>query len=160
MPLQKKEAKAKVQPTATHPADTTLNMPFSLNKRLEAGGIDFGRHGKCRILLKNNAVFPWFILVPEVEDHIVDLHQLETKEFETVMRTVREVSLFTQHHFKSDKINVAAIGNIVTQLHIHVVARYRTDPAWPDVIWGHDEKRAYQEDDIEVIQKAYHQYPF
>lgn len=135
-------------------------MSFSLNERLQEGSIDFGRRGKCRILLKNNAVFPWFILVPEVDDHIVELHQLESKDYDSAMRTVREISTFLQSHFKPDKINVAAIGNIVSQLHIHVVARYETDPAWPDVIWGHPEKRAYKKDEITVIKTAYDRYPF
>lgn len=135
-------------------------MPFILHERLHAGGIDFGSHGKCKILLKKNAAFPWFILVPKVEGHIADLHQLEITDYESVMQTIREISQFMESHFKPDKINVAAIGNIVPQLHIHIVARYQTDPAWPDVIWGHDERKAYQANDIELIKKAYDHYPF
>lgn len=133
-------------------------MPFSVHERLHAGGIDFGMQGKCHILLKKNAVFPWFILIPEVENHIVDLHQLETADYQSVMQTIREISRFVESHFKPDKINVAAIGNIVPQLHIHIVARYKTDPAWPDVIWGHEEKKAYQADDVEIIKNAYDHY--
>ncbi|MGB2403159.1 MAG: HIT domain-containing protein [Akkermansiaceae bacterium] len=135
-------------------------MPFILHERLHTGGIDFGIRGKCQILLKTNALFPWFILVPKVEDDIVDLHQLEMADHESVMQTIREISQFVETHFKPDKINIAAIGNIVPQLHIHVVARYQTDPAWPDVIWGHNDKKAYQTNDIEIIKKAYDHYPF
>lgn len=133
-------------------------MPFSLNERLKAGGIDFGRHGLCRVLLKNNAVFPWFIVVPEVDDEITELHQLDQDDYDSVMQTVREISLFVQSHFKPDKLNVAAIGNIVSQLHIHVVARFETDPAWPDVIWGNAEKRAYENDAIGALREAYRHY--
>jgi len=135
-------------------------MSFSLNERLEAGGIDFGLHGKCRVLLKNNGAFPWFILVPEVDDHIIELHQLESDDYDSVMQTIRKISKFVQSHFKPDKLNVAAIGNIVSQLHIHVVARYQTDPAWPDVIWGHAEKRAYTNDEILALREAYRHYTF
>ena len=133
-------------------------MPFSLNERLKAGGIDFGRHRLCRVLLKNNALFPWFILVPEVDDEITELHQLDQDDYDSVTQTVREVSRFVQSHFKPDKLNVAAIGNIVSQLHIHVVARFETDPAWPDVIWGNTEKRAYENDAIGALREAYRHY--
>jgi len=135
-------------------------MSFSLNERLAGGGIDFGKHGLCRVLLKNNATFPWFILVPEVDDHIIELHQLDSDDYDSVMHSIREVSEFVESHFKPDKINVAAIGNVVPQLHIHVVARYEKDPAWPDVIWGYSEKKAYKKNEIATIQKAYQSYTF
>lgn len=135
-------------------------MTFELNERLAAGGFDFGSLGRCRILLKNNAVFPWFILVPEVDDHITELHQLEKPDYTSVMLTVRQMSEFVDSHFKPDKINVGAIGNIVKQLHIHVVARYETDPAWPGVIWGCPEKNPYGKEKREAIRDAYQQHVF
>ena len=111
---------------------------------LAAGGFDFGPLGKCRILLKDNAVFPWFILVPEVESSITELHELEATDYASVMFTIRQVSEFVEKHFDPDKINVAAIGNIVNQLHIHIVARTTTDPAWPGVVWSCDSKQPYK----------------
>ena len=133
-------------------------MPFELNKRLAAGGFDFGTLGKCRVLLKNNAVFPWFILVPEVDESITELHQLEPADYASVMLTVRQVCKFVESHFQPDKINVAAIGNIVSQLHIHVVARYQADPAWPGVVWSCDVKQTYQQQAALVIHEAYQEY--
>ncbi|MEJ6779815.1 MAG: HIT domain-containing protein [Akkermansiaceae bacterium] len=130
-------------------------MSFQLNERLAAGGFDFGTLGKCRILLKDNAIFPWFILVPEVDGSITELHQLEVADYASVMFTVRQISEFVESHFKADKVNVAAIGNIVKQLHIHVVARYESDPAWPGVIWGSDEKRNYAKEEVLAIHEAY-----
>lgn len=130
-------------------------MPFQLNERLAAGGFDFGTHGKCRILLKDNAVFPWFILVPEVDTSITELHQLDATDYASIMFTVRQMSEFVDSHFKADKVNVAAIGNIVKQLHIHVVARFETDPAWPGVVWSSSEKRNYSKEDALAIHEAY-----
>ena len=130
-------------------------MPFQLNERLAAGGFDFGTMGRCRVLLKDNAVFPWFILVPEVDASITELHQLEATDYASVMFTIRQISEFVESHFKPDKLNVAAIGNIVSQLHIHVVARYETDPAWPGVVWSCNEKNHYTKEAALDIHEAY-----
>jgi len=130
-------------------------MPFELNERLAAGGFDFGTLGKCRVLLKDNALFPWFILVPEVETSIIELHQLEATDYASVMFTVRQISEFVENHFSPDKINVAAIGNIVNQLHIHIIARTKSDPAWPGVVWGCDSKQPYDKSSALEIHEAY-----
>ena len=130
-------------------------MPFTLNERLAASGFDFGSLGKCRILLKNNVVFPWFIIVPEVDSSITELHHLEANDFASVSFTVRQISEFMEIHFEPDKINIGAIGNIVQQLHIHVVARYESDPAWPDVVWASTAKKVYNKEQALDIHTAY-----
>ncbi len=137
-----------------------FTMTFELNERLAAGGFDFGNQGICRVLLKDNAVFPWFILVPEVDEQITELHQLDAAEYGSIMSSVCQLSQFVDSYFKPDKVNVAAIGNIVKQLHIHVVARYEADPAWPGVIWGCPEKMAYEKDQLDNIRDAYQQHVF
>ena len=133
-------------------------MSFQLNERLAAGGFDFGTLGKCRVLLKNNAVFPWFILVPEVDESITELHQLESADYTSIMLTVRQVCEFVESHVRPDKINVAAIGNIVSQLHIHVVARFETDPAWPGVVWSCDAKQTYEDREALAMRKSFQAY--
>ncbi|MFK7910713.1 MAG: HIT family protein [Akkermansiaceae bacterium] len=130
-------------------------MNFQLNERLAAGSFDFGTHGKCRVLLKDNAVFPWLVLVPEVDDSVTELHQLDASDYASVMFTIRQVSEFVENHFQPDKLNVAAIGNIVPQLHIHVVARFETDPAWPGVVWGCKNKANYAKEAALKIHDAY-----
>lgn len=129
--------------------------PFTLHPRLEAGGFDFGKLGICRILLKDNALFPWLILVPEVDDSITELHQLHDSDYTSVSSTIRQISTFVQHHFKADKINVAAIGNQVSQLHIHIIARYTSDPAWPGVVWSHPDKAHYTQEEVNCIRDAW-----
>lgn len=129
-------------------------MSFSLHPRLAAGGFELGRIGGCRLLLKNNALFPWLLLVPEVEEGIEDLHQLDPARYEEVMAAVREVSQFVADHFKPEKLNVASIGNQVRQMHIHIVGRSPEDPAWPGTVWAFDGKRIYQDDEVAAIAAA------
>ena len=129
-------------------------MEFVLNERLAAGGFEITRKYGCRILLKNEANFPWFILVPEVPAGTEDLHQLDEETFMQVMRGVRKVSNFVSSHFQPDKLNVACIGNMVRQMHIHVVGRSPEDPAWPGVVWAYGEKRKYGEGEAAAIVSA------
>lgn len=130
-------------------------MPFELNQRLAQGGFDFGSLGICRVLLKNNAVFPWMILVPEIDESITELHQLSASDYASVSFTIRQISEFVQRQFSPDKINVASIGNIVRQMHIHIVARYESDPAWPGVVWSCDKKKPYGKNQALEIHSAY-----
>ena len=133
-------------------------MVFSLHPRLAAGGFELGRLGTCRLLLKNNALFPWFLLVPEVEQGIEDLHQLEPARYDEVMAAVRHVSAFVSHHFHPEKLNVACIGNQVRQMHVHIVGRSTGDPAWPGTVWAFDGKKNYPEDAIARIRQAVSEY--
>ena len=120
-------------------------MAFELNPRLASGGLEIARRRGCRVLLKNEANFPWFILVPEVEEGIEDLHQLDEQTFHEVTLLIREISEFVSAYFKPEKLNVACIGNMVRQMHIHVVGRFTNDPAWPGVVWAFDGKLRYDE---------------
>lgn len=128
-------------------------MAFEIHPRLAAGGFEIGRIGGCRLLLKNNALFPWFLLVPEVEG-IEDLHQLPPGSFEEVMAAMRRVSEFVSDYFQPGKLNVACIGNQVRQMHIHVVGRSPEDPAWPGTVWAFEGKKSYTVDEAEKILAA------
>lgn len=129
-------------------------MAFSLHPRLAAGGFELGRIRGCRLLLKNNALFPWFILVPEVEEGIEDLHQLEPARYDEVMAALRDVSRFVADHFQPEKLNVACIGNQVRQMHIHIVGRSSGDPAWPGTVWAFDGKQAWPDDQAAAFVAA------
>jgi diadenosine tetraphosphate (Ap4A) HIT family hydrolase len=130
-------------------------MSFTLHARLADGSVELGRLHGCRVLLKNNALFPWVMLVPEVEEGIEDLHQLEPARYAEVMLAIREASHFVARHFRPGKLNVACIGNQVRQMHIHIVGRSEGDPAWPGVVWSFNEKRKYTGDEIAVISEAW-----
>jgi diadenosine tetraphosphate (Ap4A) HIT family hydrolase len=129
-------------------------MDFVLNNRLAAGAFEIARLHGCRILLKDEAQFPWFIVVPEVPPEIGDLHHLDEETSAEVMLAVRKISRFTEAHFRPEKLNVACIGNIVRQMHIHVVGRSTGDPAWPGVVWAFAGKRKYGEGEAEAIAGA------
>ena len=136
-------------------SDLALLMSFTLHPRLAAGGFELAMLSGCRILLKNNAVFPWLLVVPEVEDGIEDLHQLAPECYTEVMDVVRRVSEFVAAHFQPEKLNVGCIGNQVRQMHIHIVGRSPSDPAWPDTVWASGEKRAYRDDEVAGIRTAF-----
>lgn len=107
-----------------------------------------GASGSCQILLKDNSAFPWIIIVPEVEDGIEDLHQLPATQYTEVVFLIRQVSEFMCAYFQPEKLNVACIGNQVRQMHIHLVARSSSDPAWPGTVWASDVKAAYTTEQI------------
>jgi diadenosine tetraphosphate (Ap4A) HIT family hydrolase len=128
-------------------------MAFEIHPRLAAGGFEIGSLGGCILLLKNNALFPWLLLVPEVEG-IEDLHELPPGQYEEVMAAVRRVSEFAAAYFKPDKLNVACIGNQVRQMHIHIVGRSPEDPAWPGTVWAFAGKKEYSAEESEKIRAA------
>lgn len=129
-------------------------MPFVLNPRLAAGGFSLGASKGCQLLLKNNSLFPWIIVVPEVAEGIEDLHQLDEARYLEVAAVIRSISEFVSTHFQPEKLNVACIGNQVRQMHIHVVGRSPEDPAWPGVVWSHEGKEAYTPEKVAEIQAA------
>jgi len=83
----------------------------------------------------NDSTYPWLVLVPERND-IREIHELSEIDGQTLLREITLVSSRIQKLFKADKMNVAALGNMVPQLHVHIIARYDSDPAWPSPIWG------------------------
>lgn len=129
-------------------------MDFTLHPRLENGSFDLGRLRGCRLLLKNNALFPWLIVVPEVLEGVEDLHQLDPARYAEVMDAIRLVSCFVSDHFQPGKLNVACIGNQVRQMHIHIVGRSPGDPAWPGTVWAFDGTVPYDPERVEEIRAA------
>lgn len=125
---------------------------FQLHERLARGTFLLGHLGVCQLLLKDNAEFPWLLLVPETT--ITELHELPESQYAEVCAAIRTVSGFAAATFQPDKLNIAAIGNQVPQLHIHVVARFTTDAAWPGTVWASDAKRPYAEAELEKIRAA------
>ena len=128
-------------------------MAFAIHPRLASGGFEIGTLGGCRLLLKNNALFPWFILIPEVEG-IEDLHELPPGRYEKVMAAVRGVSGFVATYFQPEKLNVACIGNVVRQMHVQIIARSEGDPAWPATVWGFEDKMSYTDEAVVKIRQA------
>jgi len=108
---------------------------FQLHPQLAADTREVLRLKLCRVLLMNDRRFPWLILVPERAD-IREIHQLPAGDRAVLVEEIAQVAQAMERLYKADKMNVAALGNMVPQLHVHVIARFRTDPAWPTPIWG------------------------
>ena len=132
-----------------------LGMSFELSERLQAGGFDFGSHAGCRVLLKNNALYPWFVLVPEVAAEVEELSDMERGAYDRLMELVYDLSQFMREYFSCEKVNVGCVGIVVRQLHVHVVGRNEGDPAWPGVVWGAPEKTLYDAARVVEIQQAF-----
>jgi diadenosine tetraphosphate (Ap4A) HIT family hydrolase len=109
---------------------------FELNTQLREDCHRIGRLALSHVLLHRNAALPWLILVPEVAEHVTELYQLDPTERRTLDDEVDVLSRYLKRTHGARKINVAAIGNLVPQLHVHVVGRHPGDPCWPGVVWG------------------------
>ena len=110
-------------------------MPvFEIHPQLLADCHRLGRFDLCHVLLNKNAALPWFILVPETE--ITDLLDLADEQRNTTIEEAAVISQFVKRHLGYPKVNFAAIGNVVPQLHLHVVGRRPDDPCWPAPVWG------------------------
>lgn len=107
---------------------------FSIDERIQSTGFSLGDWPLSRVFFKNEARYPWFILVPR-KDNIQELYQLEKKERQMLIEEISHLSLLVNGYFKPDKLNVGALGNVVPQLHVHVVARSRNDDLWPQGLW-------------------------
>jgi diadenosine tetraphosphate (Ap4A) HIT family hydrolase len=123
---------------------------FKLHPQLEKDTIDIGRFELCRLLLMNDANYPWFILVPERED-ITEIYQLSGTDQQQLIKESSILARALAESFNADKLNIAALGNVVPQLHIHHIVRYRTDPAWPAPVWGKIRAVPYGETAIDNI---------
>ncbi len=110
-------------------------MPFELHPTLKADTNWIGDFPLCRILLSKETIGPWFILVPKM-DGLRELHQLSDENQVQFMKESSWLSRNMEAFAHPDKLNIAALGNMVPQLHIHHVARYQTDLAWPAPVWG------------------------
>jgi len=107
---------------------------FTLHPTLMADCHVLGTLELSQVLLHRNASVPWFILVPEVE--VIELCDLSAMERAALHAEIDTLSARLREDFPITKLNVAAIGNLVPQLHVHVIGRHETDPCWPDVVWG------------------------
>ncbi len=110
-------------------------MTFQLHPRLKQDCIAIGRFELCRLLMMNDSQYPWFILVPERTD-LQEIYQLSKAERELLTEESSYLAENMAVLYKADKMNIAAIGNRVPQLHIHHIVRYQTDIAWPAPVWG------------------------
>lgn len=112
-----------------------MSTPFELHPDLARDGVEVGHLRLSRLLLMKESRWPWLVLVPERAE-MRDLHDLESLDQYRVCDEITTCSEVLKRLYAAQKINVAALGNMTPQLHIHVIARFSEDPAWPKPIWG------------------------
>ncbi|GDY26345.1 MULTISPECIES: HIT domain-containing protein [unclassified Agarivorans] len=117
---------------------------FVLHPQLQKDGIWLGDFELSRVLLINDSQFPWLVLVP-MQDDIGDIYQLDSCQQAQFWRESKRLSEALIKLYKGDKLNLAALGNMVPQLHVHHVVRYHNDPLWPQPIWGKLPAKPYSE---------------
>lgn len=123
---------------------------FVLDSRLLQDTVPVGDFPLCRLLLSNDSQYPWFILVPRRVD-ISEIFQLSDAEQTQLWSETTLLSKTLQQLFNADKMNVAALGNVVSQLHMHVIVRHKGDVAWPAPVWGKHPAVPYSADESAVI---------
>ncbi len=124
---------------------------FELDPRLAADTEELGSIGLCRVLLMCDARYPWLILVPEKPD-LIEIGDLDRTGRTRLMDETDLAAGALSRLYTPEKINIGALGNIVRQLHVHVVARYDGDPAWPGPVWGHSAALPYSP--VELAARA------
>ena len=104
------------------------------------------------LLLHKNALVPWFILIPNTTQ--TELYKLDSSHLAIVQSEINSLAEFTQQYFNSDKLNIATIGNIVPQLHVHIIGRKIDDFCWPSPVWGKTDFTDYSNKKLSEIKQA------
>ena len=128
-------------------------MSFTLHPTLTRDTVEVTRLPLCRVLLMKDSRFPWLILVPE-RDGARAIHDLPPADRATLIEEIAQASQILERLFHPDKLNVGALGNIVPQLHVHVVARTVGDPAWPGPVWGSGAAMLYGAAELEEFRRG------
>lgn len=131
-------------------------MSFVIDPRLAAESFPLGQLSLCEVLLFDDARFPWLVLVPK-KAGLVEIIDLDARERALLMDDIAKASEVLKRLTECHKLNVAALGNQVRQLHVHVIARFETDEAWAGPVWGKGTRVPYEKKargDLAVKLKA------
>ncbi|WP_375737757.1 HIT family protein [Pseudomonas boanensis] len=123
---------------------------FALDPRLQKDTLVIGDFHLCRLLLMNDAQYPWFILVPR-RNEVSELFQLSDEDQQQLWRESTFLAETLKDTFRADKMNVASLGNVVSQLHMHVIVRRRDDVSWPAPVWGRHPAQPYSDEQVAAI---------
>jgi diadenosine tetraphosphate (Ap4A) HIT family hydrolase len=127
---------------------------FELNPVLGRDSILVGHFSLCQLRLINDAQFPWFILVPQ-RNEVAEIYQLVDEDRQQLMAESCLLAETLHDAFSATKLNIAAIGNQVPQLHVHHIVRYKTDSCWPSPVWGKLDSVPYTAENLaSILQKV------
>jgi len=123
---------------------------FQLHAQLAKDCFQLGAFPLCRLLLMNDSNYPWFILVPQREE-VREIYELSESDQRQLLRESSHLARILAEVFVADKMNVAALGNMVPQLHLHHIVRYQTDAAWPAPVWGKAPAQPYTDAGVAML---------
>lgn len=132
----------------------TKAVGFELDSRLAQGSTPIADWPLCHVRLKDDRRFAWLLLMPR-RSGLVELTDLDVAEYRGLCEEIRLAARLVIEVARPDKTNIAAIGNVVAQLHIHVVGRFHHDPLWPDPIWGKGEAQTYRPAELTAMVERY-----
>ncbi|MGH8461459.1 MAG: HIT domain-containing protein [Stenotrophobium sp.] len=128
-------------------------MSFELHSQLAADTVQVGDLPLCRLVLMNDSQYPWTILVPRREA-LREIHQMSEADQQQFWHESAQLGRALMSLFKGDKLNVAALGNMVPQLHVHHIVRFASDPAWPAPVWGRMPAKPYAAEALSLRVQA------
>jgi diadenosine tetraphosphate (Ap4A) HIT family hydrolase len=123
---------------------------FEIDPRLAGTSFPVADWPLCALRLKDDVRFPWLLLIPKRPD-IVELTDLDADAYQALCGEILRATRLLQAAARPDKVNVATLGNVVPQMHVHVIARFANDPAWPDPVWCHPAGAAYSEEERDAL---------
>jgi len=132
-------------------------MNFQIDERLANDTVELGDFSLCKVLLMNEVRYPWLILVPKVEG-LRELMELSEQQMQLFCAESKLVQVFLKNVLNADKLNVAALGNMVPQLHIHHIARFTNDEAWPAPVWGKFPPQPYEKAQLSAITSSFEKF--
>ena len=127
---------------------------FELDERLAADTVELARWALCRVLLMNDANYPWLILVPQ-RPGLRDFDQVAGADRALLADEISRACAALRAMENPHKLNVASLGNVTPQLHVHVIARQTTDPAWPKPVWGVVPTRPYAPEALAAFKQRF-----
>lgn len=128
---------------------------FTLNQKLKEDTVEIAQLQLSLVLLMKDSSFPWLILVP-VRENIREIHELTGKDRSILIEEISLSSQVIKGLYSPDKINVGALGNIISQLHIHVIGRCKTDRSWPGPVWGTGPLKPYSDEELKIVCAKLH----
>lgn len=130
----------------------SADTDFRLHNRLETDSLFIADLKLCQLRLINDARFVWVLLIPKREN-IKEIYDLSDVDYTRLMEETRSVGKALMDTFQGDKLNIGALGNMVPQLHMHVIVRRKGDAAWPGAVWGNGTAEPYSEDALQEIRR-------
>lgn len=127
---------------------------WTLDPRIEDSSVEVAAWPLCALRLKDDARFHWLLLVPR-RPGVTEFTDLTREDYARLNAEILAATRLVQEVARPDKVNVAMLGNVVAQMHVHVVARFRSDPAWPDAVWCHGAGPAWPPHALAMLAERY-----